>query len=363
MKITMKKNILSIFTIAALVLFSACSNEEIMTENKPVESPQMLTIEASIPGDDAKTRVSLTEDETTRNIDLTWDETDKIDLAFVQGETIITNKGVQITNISADGKSAKFAINVPSGIDASASFNLYGVHGGRGLLENTTTAKIQTGLKNSTSLKDIKRQNAVMLYFQSEGVDITNPQISVTFKHIGSIISIKFRNAGTNGEIFEDIKKLRLMGTNNQPNNQWVYRNNARFNEATADGSFDLITREINNPVGWDNTKNLGNDITFEYMEKDENGDPIVINLSPGEDITFMGWIPIHEGVEWPTLWLDILNSGVEGQPGTLIGRSKWLDFTTPKTPQAGMHYSVYAEYVGGFSETGQHLLHFTEPF
>ncbi len=359
----MKKNTLFTLTVVALVFLGACSNEEVLTKNKPVESTQILTIEASMPKGDVTTRVSLAEDETTRDIDLTWDETDKIDLAFVQGGTIITNKGVQITNISADGKSGTFAINVPAGIDGAASFNLYGVHGGRGLLENTTTAKIQTGLINSTSLKDIKRQNAVMLYFQSEAVDIANPQVSVTFKHIGSIFSIKFRNAGTEGEIIEDIKKLRLMGTNNQPNRQWVYRNNARFNEATADGSFDLITREINNPVGWDNAKKLGNDITFQYMEKDENGDPIVINLSPGEDITFMGWIPIHEGVEWPTLWLDILNSGVENEPGTLIGRSKWLDFTTPKTPQAGMHYSFYAEYVKGFASPGQHLLHFTEPF
>src|SRR5690554_5336391 len=147
----------NICTILAVLFFvSACDTEEInpyqddtAKVEEPIELTRSITLLASMPKDEISTRIALTEDE--KNIILTWEEGDQLDLAFIQGETKVKQQ-VTIRNISPDGKTAGFDIELPAAIN-EGTFDLYGVYGGGGISdEDPSVAHLPSNAGSASSL-------------------------------------------------------------------------------------------------------------------------------------------------------------------------------------------------------------------
>lgn len=95
--------------MALLFLVAACQDEEVhMVEDKEPDATaenvgvRTFSLTASMPEGSGGTRVAFTQD--GKNVSLTWEEGDQLDLLFVQGETKVKQSLVQVSNISADGK-------------------------------------------------------------------------------------------------------------------------------------------------------------------------------------------------------------------------------------------------------------------
>lgn len=107
------------------------------------------------------------------------------------------------------GKRAEFNIVIPDEINEGA-FDLYGVYGGGGLSDTNPTLAVlpqypglASSLNNpwynnpSFSFNSVQDRRDVMLYFVSKSVQTTNPQVSVAFKHLGSLFSVTVMNTGS----------------------------------------------------------------------------------------------------------------------------------------------------------------------
>ena len=85
----MKNKILYFVAVAIMLSLSACSNEgifeevksEVATETQLTPS-RTITLTASMPEDEPPTRINLTQG-ADKNISLTWEVGDKLQLAFV----------------------------------------------------------------------------------------------------------------------------------------------------------------------------------------------------------------------------------------------------------------------------------------
>ena len=102
---------LSFAAVAALMLFSSCSKDEV---KNPVQDPEevapvaeKVTISVSMP-DEGLTKVTLTQDaENKKVITLAWEYTDELE---INGNTFTVKTG----SISGDGKSAEFEGTAPA---------------------------------------------------------------------------------------------------------------------------------------------------------------------------------------------------------------------------------------------------------
>ncbi|NLX81443.1 MAG: leucine-rich repeat domain-containing protein, partial [Proteiniphilum sp.] len=257
-----------------------------------------LSLTATMPGDKSDgptTRVDLAQ-LGDKSIALTWEETDELQLAFVQGETKIKSTA-RVASISENRKDAQFEILIPANINTLIAFDLYGVYGGGGL-DNTdpTLVKLPENAGNAGSLATIKSRKDVMLYFSSKDVQAANPKASVVFKHLGSLFSITFADAITQDMLDQieanKIAEARLVGVNNDGNVNWAY------NAGTAVGnSFDLVTRTFKN------TETSGNYISLSIANSD---------LTIGKPLTAWAWYPPLADVNWPELSLELRNTSNE---------------------------------------------------
>lgn len=215
----MKKIILHLTTIAIIMLLGACSNDDTLPEINP-ETARTISFTAIIPEDDPDTRVSLTQ-QNNRNIALKWEKDDVLHFAIVpvgEGTTTQTSYTLKQADISTDGKKANFSISL-SGVTTS-TFKLYGVYGGEGIeipTNGNPVAKLPANPGSATSLEDtesesIQKRKDIMLYFATEDITTTNPQISVTFQHLGSLFSVNLRNTCYN--TFTNLTEVRLVGVN-----------------------------------------------------------------------------------------------------------------------------------------------------
>ena len=130
----MRNNILSIATLAIMILFSACSNEDLVEQNNPEATPKAqhtLQLTASMPSDNPTTRVAL-EQQADKSITLTWQTNDVLHLAFVKEGVATTIVEAGIETLSDDKKRAQFNIDIPEAFQ-TGTFALYGVYGGGGI--------------------------------------------------------------------------------------------------------------------------------------------------------------------------------------------------------------------------------------
>lgn len=316
----MKKILLFLTTVATSLLFSTCSNEglfdESTLENNP-EAKRTISLTASMPDDEPSTRVSLTQD--GKSIMLTWSMIDKIELLFKQGNTEI-KQVASITSISNYGKSAQFEVNIPSAI-TSGAFDLYGVFGGQGLLNSNPRRAVlpeyagtATSLNTLNDFSSVELRKDVMLYFTSKNIGVTNPQVSATFKHLGSLFSITVSN--TSSTDLDDIEEARLVGYGTSTN--WAYNNDS------GGEYFDIVSEEFLN------TENADYYISFHTD---------TYTLESGSSVTFWAWYPPLPDVIWPELTLELYDSYDDMLYETINPKPARTEPT-----MAGKAYYLYAE-------------------
>lgn len=351
----MRKKLLSpivaFIAVVVLAALGSCSNEELMLDTKPNDANphtgRTLSLTASMPGDDPTTRVALVQ-EADNSITLTWEVGDKLQLAFVQGDTKVKQTVTLASDdITHEGKRATFLIIIPDEIAEETSFDLYGVYGGGkrmlsidiGLPGNNEQGdvgigsfysgdalvlgdagtnpyiKLPSNAGSATSLTDVQRRKDVMLYFESMAVDLNNPDISVMFQHLGSLFSITLKNNAATS--LDNLKEVQLVGINNSDNQNWAY------NGATGGQTYDLITKEFNT------TATVSNHFSFRAAQ----------NSVPADGtITFWGWYPPMPGNSWPELELQL----IDATKNTIATSSNFKPARTSEV-DAGKAYYFYA--------------------
>ena len=322
--------------IAIIMFLGACSNEALFNQNDKELSPEInpntgrtLSLTATMPGDNPTTRVALTQEDDLA-ITLTWEEGDELQLVFVQGEIKI-KKTVTVDNISDGGVKAQFDIELPTEI--TGNFDLYGVYGGDqpslildvdlpkvasravGSEDNPTDVILPKNSGMVTSLKDLETKENVMLYFENKGIEITDSEVLVEFKHLGSIFSITLKNTGV--PKIENIAEVRLVGIDNVGNTNWAY------NSEVGGQIYDLVSGKFQN------IETAGNYISFKADES---------TLEGGESITFWGWYPPLPGVVWPKLKLELRNAS-----GAVLKTSANSKLARTEAPVAGKYYYLNA--------------------
>ena len=326
----MRKKILPFFAIATMLVFSACSNEDILQETNTettIEAARKISVTASL-NEEPTTYLGL-EETADKNIVLTWEVGDALQLVFVQGTdkaaSTVTLTAEDITN---DSKKASFDIAIPSEIDGTETFKLYGVFGGGGINLGDASnpnpyAILPTDAGKTNLLSDVEARKHVMLHFESE-ITPQNPQVSVNFQHLGSLFSISFLNSGPTS--ISTLTQMRLLGVdvNGVPLEEpWAYN--------TDDGGgqkYDLVEGKFlvsNNPA----EPSFGIYISFNAAG---------INFPVGVPVTLWGWYPIIPDKDWPALRLQLFG----GDPSNILGAS--INIKPAKTtPEAGKRFRFYA--------------------
>lgn len=329
----MRKNIFYLTTIATILFFGSCSNEEFFAENTP-ETERTISLTASIPSDEPTTRVDLTQD--GKSIILTWVVGDDIELLFKQGATEITQT-VTVATISNEGKKAHFDVDIPPEITAGA-FDLYGVYGGGGLSTSDPTkavlpqgATFATSLNAQNDFSSVERRKDVMLYFASKNIQTTNPQVSVLFKHLGALFSITVTNIGEYD--IDDLVEARLVEVGNS-GAIWAYNTDSGGEE------FDLVNEEF-----------IVNYAGYYYISFYTNENYLYI----GNSVTFWAWYPPLPNVVWPELMLELYDSN-----GELVAESGNTKPARTNPTMPGKAYYFYAELDVDYDMENQ-LLYFTE--
>ncbi len=298
----MRNKLLYLFTIASIVLFGACSNEDVLPETN-TESGRTLSLTASMPDDNPSTRVILNP-QTDKSIEVRWAQNDEIQLAFVQGANKI-KETVTVTSISNNGKTAHFDIPIPS--EVVGQFKLYGVYGGGGIVieDPNPVAIMPTVVGNGLS-------NNLMLHFEYD-MNTEDSDASVVFKHLGSLFNISLINVeDIPAEIISQIVDLRLVEVGGD--SKWAYN-------SVGSQKYDLETGI--------------------FLNQGSAGNYISLKSAGGNPSTLWAWYPLLPGKVWPELEIQLI--GANETVLTTSINSK----TRLKAPVAGMSYNFYAEWDG----------------
>lgn len=275
-----------ILSVVLTALIAGCADNKEIVEEQQTGKERTITLTASMPDEGSETapatgaepRIALTPD--GKNIKLTWQEGDQLQLCFVQGGTTVKQM-VTVSDISVDGKRATFDITIPAEI-TTGTFDLYGMYGGGGLSDtDPTIAILPTGLSLAGDLTGVQDQKHVMLKFSQTGIDVNNPSISVTFSHLGSLFSVRLKN--TSASSWDGISKIKIIADTGQ----WLYGDeNGGVQYNLVSGTF------VSGPVS-------NNYMAFKLSSP--------IKLPAGEEKQFWGWYPPVSDV--PSLRLEVLNS------------------------------------------------------
>ncbi|WP_294080128.1 fibrobacter succinogenes major paralogous domain-containing protein [Proteiniphilum sp. UBA5384] len=265
---------------AILLITPGCSNESLVDEQKVDEQGTgdkytVVSFTAKMPGEGPQTRIGLEREDL--DIKLIWEVGDELEVCLQHGE-MTEIQTIKATNISEDGKTADFSVEIPQGIE---TFNLYGIYGGGGLDKNDPTkAKLSPAESYiSGSLDDLKTSKAVMLAFAETGIETTAANLLLDLKHEGSLFCIQLKNGSKYS--WDNIKKVQLSaGTP-----IGVYGNTAVL---------DLAMGTISGTAS-------GNELTFELSE--------ATNLASGGEQEFWGWFVPVADQNWPEINLKVLNA------------------------------------------------------
>ncbi len=250
----MKRAIFTAIAIAVLLLTTRCTDNDLSvvqpSETAGEASPGQISFTASMPGpgggssttSPGETRIAIAE--TADALKLTWEEGDKIDLAFEQyipglpqiPAVVVTVKGVAVTPDPQNPRHGTFNVNVPEGIDGSRHFNLHGIYGGKGFKENSTEwdSPMTASQMAPVTLEELRRD--MCLRFVQPGVTADNAGGDVVFKHEGFFFRLELANVSTNdsftvGGSLKVILEEFMPATNFNP---WVkvigYGNGGTFN-------------------------------------------------------------------------------------------------------------------------------------
>ncbi len=250
----MKHKIFTAIAIAVLLLTTRCTDNDLNvvqpSETAGEASVGQISFTASMPGpgggssttSPGETRIAIAE--TAEALKLTWEEGDKIDLAFEQftpGQAqipavVVTVKGVGVTPDPQNPRHGTFNVNVPEGIDGSRHFNLHGIYGGKGFKENSTEwdSPMTESQMAPVTLEELRRD--MCLRFVQPGVTADNAGGDVVFKHEGFFFRLELTNVSTNSP-FTAGGSLKIILEESMPAanyNPWVkvigYGNGGTFN-------------------------------------------------------------------------------------------------------------------------------------
>lgn len=306
-----------ILSVVLTALIAGCADNQEIVEEQQTGKGRTITLTASMPDEGSETapatgaepRIALTPE--GKNIKLTWQEGDQLQLCFVQGGTKV-KQTVTVSNIFPDGKRATFGITIPPAI-TTGTFDLYGVYGGGGLSDtDPTIAILPTGLSLAEDLTGVQNQKHVMLKFSQTGIDVNNPSISVTFSHLGSLFSVRLKN--TSASSWDGISKIKIIADTGG----WLYGGeNGGVQYNLVLGTF------VSGPVS-------NNYMAFSLSSP--------INLPAGEEKQFWGWYPPVSDV--PSLRMEVLNSS-----NAILAQSS--NSRPSRNASSGKSYYFYAVWDG----------------
>ncbi len=301
---------LSLLAISIILL--GCTREE--PSVKP-EAGNIVTMTASMTDDSSTTSTKVNLGQEEMNIKLTWKAGDQIHLVFLEGGTAKAKTTVTLAagNIFASGKKASLSFAIPAAITGD-KFDIYGVHGGGGFeSEGSYNLLLPTAAQSTgTSLEALQTNNAVMLKFSKTDIPKSNPCVSVSFAHLGSLFHIALKNTGAS--TMSGITKAELVSSSAIQANQ----NSGSATYNPVDGTFT-------------GTSTTGTSLPFDISSTD---------LAAGGTLNFWGWYPSVAGENWPSLGLKINTTG------TTYSSSNAKDARTSAI-EAGKAYHLYATYDG----------------
>ena len=324
------RKILNFAIIASILILGACTKYMPFEDNPspaptPTPSGRTMTFTASMPNQPIP-RVALEED--GLNINVTWKTDDKIQLVLVQGTIKIRlTQGTVIPNAS-NKHIGTFNVDLPTdgylGYDASAPFNLYGVHGGGGIDGASTLAILPSNVfagYSDIGLSGIQSRNDVMLHFSLENIQPNATIGSVKLNHLGSIFVVHVKNFASK---LNDMKGVELAGFNMNTNTEHF-----AYNSYYSGNTYDLETGEFtNNNFNGDNSDNF---LNFNSMNKSA--------LNSGATRVYWAWFPLIPGKQWPQLKIKVkIGSEITG-----------TNIRKARTPEIGKTYHFYGRVDGEY--------------
>ena len=195
--------------LSVLLLMTACQ-ETTEPEESALMAGRTFTLTASMPEETTpSTRLTASQETGSKDIELRWEQDDKIQLYFKAEGEIIKGEEVQVKNISIDGQNAAFDVVVPSEI--TGNFDLYGVHDAKSEISDGTIVA-DARPSSLTELGDIP----IPIYFKKEGLSSGSTSSGVSFKHYGALQVLTFKN-NANKKITLDSQKFNFSGS------KWYY--------------------------------------------------------------------------------------------------------------------------------------------
>ncbi len=317
----MKKINIAIVSVLA-ILPVGCIHDGLPNNN---EQGHTITITALLTEETQtrpNTRIAM--EEKGLDIDLYWEDGDKIQLGIVyidtQDRTIKTVQEVAVVVDTENNRKATFNLVIPN--DVKEKFDLYGLYGGKGLnTEDPSRANLpDTEDFFAHDLHTLYKKGVVMLYFEALNIDKTTPKFGVNFQHMGSFFKILVKNTGsaTINNITEAI--LEQDGVTGQIA---AYPLSNRFSIKDkyflTGGAESAKTTQVRFPAN------------NAYVV--ENG-----------VLAFWAWLPMAkgegEGADWPALRLSIRN-------GTGSATVTYTDYKAARKATTGKAYHLYATHNG----------------
>ena len=128
-------------------------------------------------------------------ITVRWREGDKINLCFssLDGSTVKYLTGVEVVNISSDGREGKFEVEIPEGIEGN--FNLYGFYGASFNSGNKELLVFPETESQSGDLSNIG--DGFVMDFSSKNIAPNSGVVNLSFRYLGAIMAIHLTNSGT----------------------------------------------------------------------------------------------------------------------------------------------------------------------
>lgn len=199
----MNKSIFLTAALSILALAGCHQSEEPHSEG----SDRTLMLTARMP-QETESRLALAAD--GKSLKLTWDKTsDKLLLNFKYNGTYYRSSECPITAVSADGKTATFAVTIPAEIPAGATFDLYGVHqklsnwrpNDGGYFQKVeipnNVYEFESNEDDCITLDKMgTADNGIirpMIYFAKTGVTAATLG-TLQFKHTGWVVALHFKN-------------------------------------------------------------------------------------------------------------------------------------------------------------------------
>ena len=210
------RNRFFLWIASALLLVAGCTNDEIVNEQQaPGEGK--ITLTASVPGETAQTRLSLTPDLYSKNIVVTWKEGDMLQFYFKQGVTIYEPTFIQLAleDITMEGKRATFTLDIPQGIDNQEPYTVWAIHGTNSRLSPDGDILVNVSPIEFTAFYLLKNVPIMGKVDVAAGASIG----VINFEHLGVLQCLTMSNSSGEGFTFTP----SLGFANQEAGTDWYY--------------------------------------------------------------------------------------------------------------------------------------------